>query len=627
MKLIFAIFESLNKVKSTFRLFTLKLDGLSAELALVIDIKSQKPKYLLKVLKRLLCLPWISMHGMVIYHRNPLKLFLLWLVIIFGPLLMVLITIYQPFEMGFSYVKVSNDFCDLFTSFVKWLEDYTSNSVNQKTNISCESKNLTPSNPIIEQNSTKNLEINLKPKDIETTGDTGSTNSSDGKKSKFWEIVSNKYFIGGVVLVLAGGAYLICNPDVAANCYNGIKNLFGKNDINLPKKKNVLGIMEKANIEGIGLNFLENAIAPQVDKVNMLPLKLVNRFHNPPVEEALNMINAIPVRKTLEAVQNPLLFDVVHNAVGVQTMIPQQTTASLLLVIPFALGLIFRSFSPEVKKAFVENVSNINTNTIDFTPKIISQVLPKTYMFKDVRTFNLKVRGFSVENLVVDKVRHRNFGNTLQIRKFNMGTVNCRGFNMNNVSFTNLKFDSISFSTLSFDANALWDYLAITEQFAGFKHLEYKEVLAILTLGLLISALCSHTSPFGAYPSLNYGNETRLTSEFMSKYQPEFTEVWKEHVRLQLDKINNFQWQLTEDEIRSLHGRLHLEGRQFKIIRTLYLGEELESLANTTTMIEDYIRSLRQLNKSAELIEIYTEKLEYMRRIGNDILAAQRALK
>ena len=153
----------------------------------------------------------------------------------------------------------------------------------------------------------------------------------------------------------------------------------------------------------------------------------------------------------LEAAGNPELFNVIDNAVELQSLVPPQVATSLALIIPFSIGIFCSSLSSELKQTITQKLSNINLDKIQLKPNVTSILDPKTYMFKDVQVSNLKITGFTVKDLRVDDILYNNFENELQFPKFDIARIDFEALTMSNISFKNLKFDSITFDKLHFD--------------------------------------------------------------------------------------------------------------------------------------------------------------------------------
>ena len=172
--------------------------------------------------------------------------------------------------------------------------------------------------------------------------------------------------------------------------------------------------------------------------------------------DAINNIQAERVLAggVLEAAGNPELFNVINNAVELQNLVPPQVATSLALIIPFSIGIFCASLSSELKQTITQKLSNINLDKIQLKPNITSILDPKTYMFKDVQVSNLKITGFSVEDLKVDDILYNNFENELHFPKFDIARIDFETLTMCNISFKNLKFDTITFDKLHFDVQA-----------------------------------------------------------------------------------------------------------------------------------------------------------------------------
>jgi hypothetical protein len=170
-------------------------------------------------------------------------------------------------------------------------------------------------------------------------------------------------------------------------------------------------------------------------------------------------INNIQVQReigggVLQAAGNPELFNVINNAVELQNLVPPQVATSLALIIPFSIGIFCSSLSPELRQTITQKLTNINLDKIQLKPNIKSLLNPKTYMFKDVQVSNLKITGFSVEDLQVDNIFYNNCENKLKFPRFDIAQIDFEALTMRNISFKNLKFDTITFDKLYFDVQA-----------------------------------------------------------------------------------------------------------------------------------------------------------------------------
>jgi hypothetical protein len=199
---------------------------------------------------------------------------------------------------------------------------------------------------------------------------------------------------------------------------------------------------------------------PLQRRADFLHQDFLIRLNEGLVDDLADAINNIQEERVLaggvlEAAGNPELFNVINDAVELQNLVPPQVATSLALIIPFSIGIFCAALSPELKQTITEKLSNINLDQIRLKPNITSILDPKTYMFKEVQASNLKITGFSVEDLKVDGIVYHNFENKLQFPKFDIARINFEALTMRNISFKNLKFDTITFDKLHFDVQAL----------------------------------------------------------------------------------------------------------------------------------------------------------------------------
>ena len=575
-----------------------------------------------------------------VYHTRPftklnynsLLTYLLLAIIFFVPIFFFVFTTLQLFGIEYNSIKVLNVCYEFFTNILKFLENNINNFNNQETTMSFKNENSTSNNAMLEANLTSNSkvdkgvdevkELNLKSENTNTS--TNSTTSDDTKKSNPLAFLNNKYviatFIGGLVI----GAVCLINPDLPATCFRGLKNLFWKNN-GIP---NVLedGLKELKELN----NAMDNPLEPRAD---ILDQGLLINLNGGLVNDLADAVNKLEGKRelvdgVLEAACNPNLFNVVNDAVELQNLVPPHVATTLALVIPFAIGIFSSSLllSPELRQLFTQNLSNINLNNIQWKPDIISMLNPKTYMFRDVQVINLRVGGFRVEDLRVDGITYNNFHNELEFPRFNIYRIDFEALTMSNISFKNLKFDTITFDRLYFDVQAFWLRLTQTEYYFAFKDLSYKEVLAILTLGLVISALSSHMSSFGVYPSPFYGNGCRYLTEVQQRHDPRYLEVLEEYAKLETFKIYS-ESSLTQIDSGILEAISETQEVHKLRLLSRYLHEEITSMENTAERLEQELRVLRDRNSPPELIESQIEKMDQLSNLLGNYLAADRRLK
>lgn len=169
-------------------------------------------------------------------------------------------------------------------------------------------------------------------------------------------------------------------------------------------------------------------------------------------------------------------------------------------------------------------------------------------------------------------------------------------------------------------------YLSQTEYYFAFSNLAYKEVLAILTLGLVISALSSHISSFGVYPSPVYGNGFRSFTEVQQRHDPRYLNVLKNYGTLETFKID-LELPLTQIDSELLESVLRTQDVQRGSLLSVYLNEEITSMEDTVERLNGELRVLRDLNRPLELIELHIEKIDQIQNILGNYIAAEQALR
>ena len=169
-------------------------------------------------------------------------------------------------------------------------------------------------------------------------------------------------------------------------------------------------------------------------------------------------------------------------------------------------------------------------------------------------------------------------------------------------------------------------YLTQTEYYFAFINLEYKEVLAILTLGLVISALSSHISSFGVYPSPFYGNGFRSLTEVRQRHDPRYLNVLRNYGTLETFKIN-LEFPLTQENSELLESISRTQEVQRGSLLGAYLNEEITSMEDTVERLSRELGILRDLNRPQELIQLHIEKIEQIQNIIAEYTAAERALR
>ena len=581
-------------------------------------------------------------------NYNAHLTYLLLAIIFFVPTFCFVFTTLQLFGIEYNCIEVLNLFYEFFTNILKFLENNINNFNNQETTMSFKNESSTPNNAMLEADLTNNSkvdkgvdevkELNLKSKDTNTT--TNSTTSDDTKKSNPLACLNNKYvivtFIGGLAIV---GLWLI-NPDLPVTCFRGLKNLFwgnNGNQGNIPDQplQNVPPLDGNVILDVLdnGLEKLEkfnNVINnPLLPRTNILDQDFLIALNDGLVHNLANAINNIEGERNLaggvlEAAGNPSLFNVVNNAVELQNFVPPHVATTLALVIPFAIGIFNSSLSQELRHMFTQRLLTINLDKIQWKPDITSMLNSKTYMFKDVQVTDLRIRGFSVEDLRVDGILYNNFENELQFPRFDISHIDFEALTMCNISFKNLKFDTITFDKLSFDVQTFWLYLSQTEYYLAFKDLGYKEVLAILTLGLVISALSSHISSFGVYPSPFYGNGCRPLAEVQRRHGFEYISLLTEYTTLEAVKVD-LELPLTQEDSDRLELISRRQAYERGSLLNIYLQEEITSMENTVERLTEELRAFRHWNRPLQVIELQIEKIEQLQeRIGEYQAAEQR---
>ena len=574
-------------------------------------------------------------------------------IIFFVPFSLFLFTTLQLFGIEYSCIKPLNMCCEFFTNILKSLEDNINNFNNQETTVGFKSENSISNNNNLEANLTNNSkadkevngvkELNSEPKN--TTSTTNTTSNDDTKKSNPLACLNNKYviatFIGGLVI----GAVWLINPDLPATCFRGLKNLFWGNNGNNGNQPNILD-QPLQNVPIVDDTIILNVFNDRLEKlkefnnaINNPLLRRADNFHQDflirlndgLVNDLADAVNNIQVQReigggVLQAAGNPELFNVVNNAVELQNLVPPQVAASLALIIPFSIGIFCSSLSPELRETVTQKLSNINLEKIQLKPNITSIQDLKTYIFKNVQVSNLEIRGFSVKDLKVDNIIYNNFRDKLQFSRFDIAQIDFEALTMHNISFKNLKFDTITFDKLHFDVQAFWTHLSQTELYLSFRNLGYKEVLVILTLGLVISALSSHISTFGVYPSPYYGNEIRSFPEVFRRHDPQYIKTWADYRKLQMFK-SNLQRPLTQDDSDLLELVIRTEEVQKPLLLNTYLDEEIMSMENTIRKMERQLRVLHHLNRPLPIRELYAEKIEHIRYVLDELVVQARALR
>ena len=417
------------------------------------------------------------------FNYNVFLTYLLLATIFFVPMAFFLFTTLQLFGIEYNCINFLNLCYEFFINILKFLENNINIFNNQETTMSFKNENSTSNNAILEANLTNNSkvdkgvegvkELNLESKNTNTTTD--STTSDGTKKSNPLACLNNKYVIATFISGLIIGAVCFINPDLPVTCFRGLKNLFWGNNANQGNIldqpfQNVPQVDDNVILDVLdnGLEELEefnNVINnPLIPRGDILAQDFLIQLNEGLVNNLGNAINNLEGEKrvvdgVLEAAGNPELFNVVNNAVELQNLVLPHVATTLALVIPFAIGIFSSALSPELKQMFSQRLLDINLDKIQWKPNIMSTLNPKSFMFKDVQVTNLRVGGFTVEDLSVDGILYNNFENELRLPRFEINRIDFEALTMRNISFKNLKFDSITFDKLYFDVQTFWLYL------------------------------------------------------------------------------------------------------------------------------------------------------------------------
>ena len=150
----------------------------------------------------------------------------------------------QLCEVELGYTKILNGCYEFFTNMFKFLEHYINNLNIQQTTPSFKNKNAITNKSVVDPKLANTLEVEKQTNEVRKLNleskNTNSTTNGDIKKLNSLESLNNKYFIGTVIVGIILGVAIYFNPDLPATCFNGLKNLIWKNNINKPQQDQTL---------------------------------------------------------------------------------------------------------------------------------------------------------------------------------------------------------------------------------------------------------------------------------------------------------------------------------------------------------------------------------------------------
>lgn len=90
---------------------------------------------------------------------------------------------------------------------------------------------------------------------------------------------------------------------------------------------------------------------------------------------------------------------------------------------------------------------------------------------------------------------------------------------------------------------------------------------------------------------------------------------------------SNLQRPLTLENSELLELVIRTEEVQKPLLFNTYLEEEIMSMRDTLERLENQLRVLQDLNRPLPTIELYTEKIDHIRYVLDELVAQERALR